>query len=404
MENYSPQNDYDQTLPALDSASNNLNKFESNLTDIHITLGFDGYIDTLYRMVKNRKSAQEVEYYTSMKDFGQYIINSAGSSGSVERILKKKLGGGFTVNTGRAIANMAPQSQVKIIGALGYPTQDPIYNELPGNVSLHSIGNCGLTLAMEFEDGKIMSQDMEGINNLDWNSIVTRIGGEDQLIEIFNNADIIGNGHWSLLPHFNDIWNHIIYDIIPSITNPRDKFFFVDPADLQKRSSKDIREMLNLLGKINDAIPVILSVNDKEAADITKILNKEGVPLVDKKEITTYDAAGMNINNVINLAYFAIHDPHFSTLTGPDFHNWIAEGFTSKPKFTTGAGDHFNAGVLLAIKAGFTPAEALILANSATAIFVRTGESPSIANLRYFLQNYIYYLNADDDSFDLTAF
>ena len=59
-----------------------------------------------------------------------------GVQDTVERILKKKLGGGFTVNTGRAIANMAPQSQVRIIGALGYPTIDPIYEQLPSNVIL----------------------------------------------------------------------------------------------------------------------------------------------------------------------------------------------------------------------------------------------------------------------------
>ena len=176
MQAYNSKNEFDQTSFALESVMENLEQLNTNLASFRVVLGFDGYIDSLYRMVKNRTSPTEVEFYESMADFGQYIINSAGSSGSVERILKKKLGGGFTVNTGRAIANMAPQSQVRIIGALGYPTIDPIYEQLPSNVILSSVGNCGLTLAMEFDDGKIMSQDMEGINNLDWDSILTRIG------------------------------------------------------------------------------------------------------------------------------------------------------------------------------------------------------------------------------------
>ncbi len=380
----------------------NLEQLNTNLASFRVVLGFDGYIDSLYRMVKNRTSPTEVEFYESMADFGQYIINSAGSSGSVERILKKKLGGGFTVNTGRAIANMAPQSQVRIIGALGYPTIDPIYEQLPSNVILSSVGNCGLTLAMEFDDGKIMSQDMEGINNLDWDSILTRIGGEDKLIEILDAADVIGNGHWSLMPHMNNFWEHLIADIFPKLTDSKSKYFFVDPADLQKRNSEDIHQMLSLLGQINEFIPVILSVNDKEAADIARVLNAEGIPLLDKQDITTYETAGKNINSIINLAYFVIHDPHFGTITGPDFHVWASEGYTLKPKFTTGAGDHFNAGVLLAIKAGFSPAEAIMIANSATAIFVRTGESPSLTDLRKYMENYLYYLDNDDNTFEFS--
>ena len=99
-----------------------------------------------------------------------------------------------------------------------------------------------------------------------------------------------------------------------------------------------------------------------KTADIARVLNAEGIPLLDKQDITTYETAGKNINSIINLAYFVIHDPHFGTITGPDFHVWASEGYTSKPKFTTGAGDHFNAGVLLAIKAGFSPAEAIMIA------------------------------------------
>ena len=66
------------------------------------------------------------------------------------------------------------------------------------------------------------------------------------------------------MPYMNNFWEHLIADIFPKLTDSKSKYFFVDPADLQKRNSEDIHQMLSLLGQINEFIPVILSVNDKD--------------------------------------------------------------------------------------------------------------------------------------------
>jgi ketohexokinase len=394
----------DETITAVDSALNNLDKLADSLKSKNFLLGFDGYIDTIYRMVRNRISPTKVEYYDSMVDFGQRIVETAGSSGSIERILKKKLGGGFAPNMARAIANMAPDSKVELFAAMGVPEINPIFRELPSNVSLTSVGNMGLTLAMEFHDGKIMSQDMEGIITLDWEKLVANAGGRDAIITAFENADAIGNGHWSLMPHMTNYWENLITDILPNVSNPSKKLFMVDPADLQKRSTKEIREMLFTLKKMNETIPTCLSLNDREAIDVARVLSQEGVPMIEKNMADSYEKAGKNINEIINLDYFVIHDPHFATITGKNdqgkFHYWIAEGYTSKPKFTTAAGDHFNAAVMMCTISDFTPVESLVIANAATAIFVRTGQSPSLNALKDFVKNYFDYINDDIDFFE----
>ena len=248
---YKTRNSYDETIKAVESTLVKLNSIQEAAHELKILIGFDGYQDELYRMVKNRKNLQEVEYYALMSEFGQKIIDIAGSSGSIERILKKKIGGGFSVNTARAISNMAPKSIIFLYGALGYPNIDPLFLTLPENVKYHTIGNFGITLAMEFEDGKIMSQDMGGIFELDWKTLIKRIGGRDRLIERVEQVDAIALGHWSLMIHMNDYFRYFIDDILPNISNPQKKFIFVDPADLSKRSDSDIREMLFLLKKLN---------------------------------------------------------------------------------------------------------------------------------------------------------
>jgi hypothetical protein len=189
-------------------------------------------------------------------------------------------------------------------------------------------------------------------------------------------------------------------DIFPSMSNLKQKLFFVDPADIKKRKPEDIRQMLRLLGKINDYVPVVLSCNDQETTDISKILAKEGATVIDRKDLNSYAKGNKSINEIINLSYYLVHHPKFCTiaLDKKDFI-WITNGFTSHAKFTVAAGDHFNGSVLAGLKAGLKPAEALVLGNTATDIFVRTGESPSYDKIKYFMENYFHYVEVDDDNF-----
>jgi len=128
MEEYKIQNEFDFTLEAVSSTLKNFDKIENPSRSLNFFMGFDGYIDSLYNMVKNRKNVKEFEIYESMKDFGQKIVDTAGSSISIERNLKKEIGGGFAPNMARAIGNMAPMAQVELFGALGYPKINPIFN------------------------------------------------------------------------------------------------------------------------------------------------------------------------------------------------------------------------------------------------------------------------------------
>lgn len=404
---YQNRNEFDCTIAAQKAILSKFEKIANSSKNMKFMLGFDGYIDSLYRMVKYRKSQTEVVFYDSMAEFGKRIMDTAGSSGSIERILKKELAGGFAPNMARAISNMLPESEIDLFAAMGVPDIHPIFKTFSERVHLHSVGKMGLTLAMEFHDGKLMSQDMEGIITLDWESLKQRAGGIDALIASFQKADAIGNGHWSLMPHMNDYWKHFIAEVIPSVSDKLKKLFFVDPADLQKRSAEDILEMLSLLKKIDENIPVVLSLNDRETIDIAKVLHAKNPQILvpEKNNPKSFSNAGKQINEIANLSYLFVHDPHFATITGNErtgkFHKWVTEGVTGKPKFTTAAGDHFNGGLLLSILAGLTPEEALVLANAATAIFVRTGVSPSMSHIKRFVENYFAYIEKDIDTFDL---
>ena len=146
-------------------------------------------------------------------------------------------------------------------------------------------------------------------------------------------------------------------------------------------------------------MPVMLSANDQEASLISKIL--DNVKTIDshKPEFEDYIEGGLYLNNEINVSYLVIHSPHFATISTKKDHYWITEGFTSKPKFTVGAGDHFHTGVALGLSCKLSPMESVLIGNALTAVFVRTGISPNYNQLKKYIFRYMDYINEDNPHF-----
>ena len=99
------------------------------------------------------------------------------------------------------------------------------------------------------------------------------------------------------------------------------------------------------------------------------------------------------------MSYVVIHSPHFATISTKDNHYWITQAYTSKAKFTTGAGDHFHSAVAAGLACDLTPPEAILMANALTGIFIRTGNSPNFTELSQFIESYIEYVEKDNPEF-----
>ena len=59
--------------------------------------------------------------------------------------------------------------------------------------------------------------------------------------------------------------------------------------------------------------------------------------------------------------------------------------FVQQPKISTGAGDHFNAGFCLGRVLGLNLDESLCVGTATSGYYVRTGVSPSAAQLAEFI-------------------
>ena len=138
-----------------------------------VTTGFDGFVDTIVRIVKTKQEA-ETQVFSHIEEFGRYITSKSGSSFALETEEKNvKMGGNMPI-----MANSLGRLSVSVncIGALGYPAIHPIFNSMPVVCKQYSFCDPGTATAFEFEDGKIILAQMGALNTTGWQVIKQTIG------------------------------------------------------------------------------------------------------------------------------------------------------------------------------------------------------------------------------------
>jgi hypothetical protein len=366
--------------------------FPAKITD-QIVLGFDGYLDNLLSIVRVRHSPSNYEIMEKIAEWAERIAQSAGSSASMERIVKQISVGGFTCNVGKALSTLCGKARnVHLIGAFGLPTMHQIFQEQLEEFyqcTPFSVGNPGYTDAYEFSDGKIMVVSFENINRLDWNQIVVNTG-QEFLIEEFDKSQLWGVGYWSSSPHMSEIFSALQTTIFPSLSHSaHSKYLILDLSDLRKKPLSQLAELNSLLPRFEEYVQVVLLLNDRELEGLGAALNgkAEQNPL----------ALTRLIQKKLDLSFVISHGPKLATLVSKKIENLVLNAFTSSPRFTTSAGDHFTAGVAYALLAK-APIEVIsLLGNCVSSFFVRKGASPTAPELQQFLAHYTKYLEKDRD-------
>lgn len=353
-----------------------------------VLLGFDGYIDNLLSVIKIRRSPTDFEIMQTMKDWANRISEAAGSSASIERLLKKQAVGGFTCNVGKALSTLCGYSgNIQLIGAYGYPDHIPIFTDLlekQKNCILHSIGDPGVTDAYEFSDGKIMMVNFGSIHKIDWKYIKDHIP-RDKLIELFKSSELYGIGYWASTPHGSDIYSGIQTDILPNLPNSiKNQYLILDLSDLKKRAVEDFQQLKQLFQGFENFIKVALLMNDKELTTLHAFIKKNqqefqwndlGKLALDER-IKIFLKMTEEIQKYYNLSMIICHTPHFSTIGTQRQLECVINTFQQHPKFTTSAGDHFTAGVAYGILLELSVDILPLLGNMNTSNFVMNGMSP----------------------------
>jgi ketohexokinase len=343
-------------------------------------IGLDGFVDEILHVVDKRESAEKYVRLPAIAQLAQRLAAAAGRSTNLELVSQLiKLGG-----NGPIMANALASFGLKVayLGILGYPNLHPVFADFAKRAEVHSIAEPGYTDALEFEDGKIMLGKHQSLKEMNWENIKSRFG-QEKFAAKFGSADLVGFVNWTMLTAMSEIWAAVLNEVCPRMSGPRRKLF-IDLADPEKRTSEDILRALELITAFQKYFDVILGLNEKEGYEIGEKLGLR----VSESSPESLLKLCREIHLRIRINTIIIHPTSYALASGPDGAFVVPGPFTPKPRITTGAGDHFNSGFCLGKLLGFPTNECLLTGVTTSGHYVRTGQSPGIAELASMLRDW----------------
>ncbi len=333
-----------------------------------VTFGIDGMIDEVMEIVETRNGRDDFTKMTRMADFGNTIVERGIGGLAKERVLKRRSGGGFVYNTGRASAALGVETT--FLGAFGANGVQDIFSELNDLGEVVSIGDPANISVLEFVDGKIMMPFLEVLIHFRWAAMVEQLG-EAKVKELLYK-DIIGVGYWSNLYDFENIMRAMVAECE---SNGKTKRFFHDFANLNKRSKEALLADLKILGELNARVPQTLSLNEHEGGILARHLGLEYSDDLDSaNSLAVVQAAAEGIQAQTGLDEIVIHTGYYAVIaTATQGSTAALQSHCASPVKTTGAGDTFNGGYVASCLGDLTAEERLTMANAATYCYVSTG-------------------------------
>ncbi|WP_269523453.1 PfkB family carbohydrate kinase [Coraliomargarita parva] len=337
--------------------------------------GFDGFIDTFIRM----------ESPGSMAEFGPKVLAAAGIAASYTVQHKgDKFGGNGPLLT--AALNDLHQGAIDLqyIGALGDPEVLPIYKEALGDKTkqLYTLAEPAHSDCLEFTDGKVMLCDLRTCSDITWERLMDRVGLA-AIDDMLRSADFIAAVNWGKLPNVGGIWKQLALRHQSLGLSAKKLVFFMDLAEFEQRPLEDRLELIELVSEISEHCSTMLSLNLKEAWQLADSFG--GHFHGQKKPEEVADLAGfLRVN--IQADRIIIHPNDGAACASSEGVVFVPGPYCREPLISTGAGDNFGAGCIAGALMGLDDAGMLLVGNSTSGYFVRSGRTPSMPHIAQFLQ------------------
>lgn len=344
-------------------------------------VGLDGFVDKIVHPVAQRHGqGADFTPIGTIAEFGQRILAAAGKSTNIELFpVLDKLGG-----NGPLMANglMAGGLAVRYIGALGKPAIHPLLQDFALRSEAVSVAEPSVTIAAEFSDGKIMLGNTVSLDDVTYESVVAALGTES-LRAMIDQAALVALVNWTMIPNMTALFRALQERILPGLAPRKERVWFFDLADPEKRSREDLVEALRVIAGFEAHGSVTLGLNLKEAQQVGVAL---GLTAHEPTE-TGLRAMARGIRAELAISTVVVHPKESAACATASGEAWVPGPYTPKPKITTGAGDHFNAGFVLGQLLGLSPEGCLTTGASCSGYYVRTGQSPSLNDIEAFLHD-----------------
>lgn len=347
-----------------------------------IVVGFDGFVDNIMHVVDKRIDQKEFKRLNYITDYAKRIEKAAGLSTNIEWVVnQQKIGGNGPIMTNALLQH---QFNVTYIGALGYPSVNPVFQPIVEQAKVISIENPGVSDAVEFFDGKIIMGRMS-FDNMTYDRILEKVGF-DGFKALLDKTDMLASVNWSMLPTMTNLWEDLLEKVIPVLDERKHKpIFFVDIADPEKRETTDIAHALQLLKLFKSYFKVILGFNKKEAYDVAVQLDLFNASSVSNQSLETVSRA---LFETLEVDQLVVHPVDRAAVVTTEGYVEVKGPYIKEPKLTTGAGDNFNAGYVFGQLCGLNPEASLLTGVCTSGFYVRQAHSPNTQELITFIKDF----------------
>lgn len=352
--------------------------------------GFDGFVDSIIRVVDRRRSMRmdDFEAIATIPGFAGRVAAAAGKSANIELVVEEdRFGGNGPLYAGALGRLGMPTTYIGAVAAADDgPELMPLYEPFAARCEeVIPIAPPAHTDALEFEDGKIMFGKTANVQAVTWERVLERVG-LDGLRRRFARSRLIGMVNWTLCGGVPGIWEGLIREVLPGLAGDGvNRRVFIDLSDPAKRTDEDLREALAILRRMNDLVPVTLGLNLAEGERIASVLGVEAFG--DATSVgASVRVAAERVRERAGLACLVIHPREGAGAANDAGESaWFDGPFTRRPRLSTGAGDHFGAGFSFAQTLGLPIEQCLAVGTGVSGAYVRDAFSPDLARLTAFL-------------------
>ncbi len=351
-----------------------LDKFSENDINFKVFLGFDGFIDKIYKPIETKTRDIAIPFRT-MTEFSRYLGEKSDKSCSVDlETTQEKIGGNMPI-VANALANLG--CEAICIGAMGYPEIEPMFTTMNRNCKLISVTNPGYCYALEFEGSKLMLATNTYLDRLNYQKIIDSVS-EVSLIKYFEQCHAFAFLNWGELINSNNIWENILRCIIPKCKFNSKKLMLVDFSDFSKRGSDEVEKMLVLLEGYSEIFDITVSVNENELGLLMEKLN------LGQYE-DRYDTQMTILADKLKCKNFVLHLLDTTKYIKDSKVYSLEKEVIKDPKIITGGGDNFNAGLLFGLLLGLDIENAIRIGSGLSSLYVRDAENVNFHKLKNYL-------------------
>jgi len=344
---------------------------------VSVFIGFDGFIDTLITCVDTRTSPSSFRAIATIREFATRVQQASGKSTNIECSVQDQFLGGNAPLLAQTLIHL--DIPVSLVGCCGYPSLSKEFSTLKKS-DVYSFAQPGETEALEFTDGKLLLGKMGEIGTISLQEAFSRLP-RNLIPDLLQQSSVIATVNWTMMPLVGEFW-HWMADHTQYLQHK--PFIFVDLCDPAKRTKTDLKKDLQALKRLNSIAPVILGLNRSEAeqtARLFRLPTDTSLASLAKRLATTLTLHAVIIHTRQEVAGARWKESKISSES-------LKVPLCSHPKRATGAGDNFNAGIILGLLEKKPLFEILNLAVATSGIWVRTGNPAERPSLLTFLEKF----------------